>query len=139
MMLDHSAGVPALREALPKGSVYDYDEMCRRLAEQAPFWVPGTRNGYHAITAAWTVGEMVRRSTGRRLGRFFAEEVAGPARPRLLDRPARGGRGAGGADHPHPEDDKTRNFAPRTGRACRPHGPDRSVPAQRRRLQSQLA
>jgi CubicO group peptidase (beta-lactamase class C family) len=78
MMLDHSVGVPAVREPLPKGSVYDYDYMCGRLAAEAPFWPPGTRNGYHGLTSAWTVGEMVRRSTGKRLGRFFAEEVAGP-------------------------------------------------------------
>lgn len=78
MMLDHSAGVPALRAELPAGSVYDYDYMCRRLADEEPFWTPGTRNGYHGLTSAWTVGEMVRRSTGVRMGRFFAEEVAGP-------------------------------------------------------------
>jgi CubicO group peptidase (beta-lactamase class C family) len=78
MMLDHSVGVPAIREPLPKGSVYDYDYMCQRLAAEAPFWAPGARNGYHGLTSAWTVGEMVRRSTGKRMGRFFAEEVAGP-------------------------------------------------------------
>ncbi|GGC60182.1 serine hydrolase domain-containing protein [Chelatococcus reniformis] len=109
MMLDHSAGVPALREALPKGSVYDYDEMCRRLAEQAPFWVPGTRNGYHAITAAWTVGEMVRRSTGRRLGRFFAEEVAGPLGLDFWIGLPEEVEGRVAPIIPYPEDDKTRN------------------------------
>ena len=65
MMLDHSVGVPAVRDPLPKGSVYDYDYMCQRLAAETPFWEPGTRNGYHGLTSAWTVGEMVRRSTGR--------------------------------------------------------------------------
>src|SRR5579885_565226 len=59
MMLDHSVGVPALRDALPKGSVYDYEYMCERLAAEAPFWAPGARNGYHGLTFAWTVGEMV--------------------------------------------------------------------------------
>lgn len=78
MMLDHSVGVPGIREPLPPGAAYDYDYMCERLAAEAPFWIPGTRNGYHGLTAAWTVGEMVHRSTHRRLGRFFAEEVAGP-------------------------------------------------------------
>src|SRR5204863_6391390 len=78
MMLDHSVGVPAVREPLPDGAVYDYDYMCARLAAEAPFWAPGTRNGYHGLTSAWTVGEMVRRSTGTRMGAFFAREVAGP-------------------------------------------------------------
>ena len=78
MMIDHSVGVPGLRELLPPGSVYDYDYMCRRLADEAPFWTPGTRNGYHGMTSAWTVGEIVHRSTGKRMGKFFADEVAGP-------------------------------------------------------------
>jgi len=78
MMLDHSAGVPAFRGQLPAGAFYDYDATVARLAAEPPFWEPGTRNGYHAITFAWTVGEMVRRGTGKRLGQFFRDEVAAP-------------------------------------------------------------
>jgi CubicO group peptidase (beta-lactamase class C family) len=78
MMLDHSVGVPGLRERLKDGAYYDYDYMVARLAAEAPFWKPGTRNGYHGVTSAWTVGEMVRRATGRRMGVFLREEVTGP-------------------------------------------------------------
>jgi CubicO group peptidase (beta-lactamase class C family) len=48
------------------------------LAAQTPKWAPGTAHGYHAITYGWLVGEVVRRITGKSLGTFFAEEVAGP-------------------------------------------------------------
>jgi CubicO group peptidase (beta-lactamase class C family) len=78
MMLDHSVGVPGIREKLPDGAFYDYEGMVERLAAEAPFWEPGTRNGYHGVTSAWTVGEMVRRSTGKRMGRFLADEVCRP-------------------------------------------------------------
>ena len=78
MMLDHSVGVPAIREKLKAGGAYDYQYMCERLAAEAPFWKPGTRNGYHGLTSAWTVGEMVHRSTGKRMGAFLRDEVAGP-------------------------------------------------------------
>lgn len=78
MMLDHSVGVPGLRAELKKGGYYDYDHMVSRLAAEAPFWKPGTRNGYHGITSAWTVGEMVRRATGRRMGMFLKDEIAQP-------------------------------------------------------------
>jgi len=78
MMLDHSAGVPALREELKPGAYYDYAHMVGLLEKEAPFWRPGTRNGYHAVTSAWTVGEMVRRATGMRMGAFFQQEVAAP-------------------------------------------------------------
>jgi CubicO group peptidase (beta-lactamase class C family) len=78
MMLDHSVGVPAVRERLKDGAFYDFDHMVGVLERMAPFWKPGTRNGYHGVTSAWTVGEMVRRSTGTRMGVFLREQVTGP-------------------------------------------------------------
>jgi CubicO group peptidase (beta-lactamase class C family) len=48
------------------------------LADQHPHWQPGTRHGYHAVTYGWLAGELVRRVDGRRIGRYFAEEVAAP-------------------------------------------------------------
>jgi len=38
----------------------------------------GHGHGYHASTFGWLVGEVMRRITGRSLGTFFAEDVAGP-------------------------------------------------------------
>jgi CubicO group peptidase (beta-lactamase class C family) len=78
MMLDHSVGLPHLRTTVKKGGFYDYDYMIGLLEREEPFWKPGIRNGYHGITLAWTIGEMVHRSTGKRLGAFFREEVAKP-------------------------------------------------------------
>jgi CubicO group peptidase (beta-lactamase class C family) len=78
MMLDHSVGVPALSGTLEAGAMYDWGTMVDALARQAPWWKPGTRNGYHLITFGWTVGELVRRVSGRSLGTFFREEVAKP-------------------------------------------------------------
>jgi CubicO group peptidase (beta-lactamase class C family) len=78
MMLNHSAGVPALREPVKKGGFVDWDYMVERLAAEAPFWPPGTRNGYHMATFGWTVGELVRRVSGRSLGTYFRDEIAGP-------------------------------------------------------------
>jgi CubicO group peptidase (beta-lactamase class C family) len=79
MMLDHSVGLSGFSSALKTGAFYDYDYMVSVLEEAAPLWKPGTRNGYHAVTSAWTVGEMVRRSTGVRMGNFLRDEVTGPA------------------------------------------------------------
>ena len=55
-----------------------WDPVIDALAEQAPFWEPGTAHGYHALSYGYLVGEVVRRISGRSLGTFFAEEVAGP-------------------------------------------------------------
>jgi CubicO group peptidase (beta-lactamase class C family) len=78
MMLNHSAGLPALRDPVKPGGYYDWDYMVERLSAEEPFWEPGTRNGYHMSTFGWTVGELVRRVSGRSLGTFFREEVAEP-------------------------------------------------------------
>ncbi len=78
MMLDHSVGLPGIREPLKSDCLTDWDYMTERLAAEQPFWEPGTRNGYHALTFGFTVGEVVRRVSGKSLGTFFQDEVAGP-------------------------------------------------------------
>ncbi len=78
MLLSHRAGLPALRAVVPPGGFYDWDLMVNLLASQEPFWEPGTQHGYHAFTFGWLVGEVVRRISGRSLGTFFHDEIAGP-------------------------------------------------------------
>jgi CubicO group peptidase (beta-lactamase class C family) len=78
MLLSHQAGVPALRDPLPAGAFYDHELMTSILAAEAPFWEPGSSHGYHALTFGFLVGELVRRVSGRTLGAFFHDEVAGP-------------------------------------------------------------
>jgi len=56
----------------------DRPTVTARLAAQAPQWEPGTEAGYHSVTQGFLVGEVLRRVTGRGVGAFFAEEIAGP-------------------------------------------------------------
>ncbi len=77
-LLNHRAGLPALRDFVPPGSLYDWDFMTVALAKQEPWWEPGTKHGYHALTFGWLVGEVVRRITGKSLGTYFRDEVAEP-------------------------------------------------------------
>jgi CubicO group peptidase (beta-lactamase class C family) len=76
--LTHQAGLSAVKKPLTEQDMYDWTKMCAELAAQAPWWTPGTAHGYHALTYAWLVGELVRRADGRSIGRFFAEEFAKP-------------------------------------------------------------
>ena len=78
MMLNHSAGVSAFREPIKPGGFLDWDYVISRLEEEAPWWEPGIRNGYHMVTFGWTVGELVRRISGKSLGQFLQDELAGP-------------------------------------------------------------
>jgi len=78
MMLDHSVGLPAFKTPVRHGGCTDWDYMIEMLADEEPFWSPGTRNGYHMINFGWTVGELVRRTSGKSLGAFFRDEIAKP-------------------------------------------------------------
>ena len=78
MTLDHSVGVPHVRPELKDGGFWDWDYMVDLVAREPAFWEPGTRNGYHGVTMAWTVGEIVHRVAGKRMGLWFQDEVARP-------------------------------------------------------------
>jgi CubicO group peptidase (beta-lactamase class C family) len=77
-LLAHTAGLPDWEGPATAEDLYDWPAATARLAAQAPQWEPGTAAGYHSITQGFLVGEVVRRITGRSLGEFLAEEVAGP-------------------------------------------------------------
>jgi CubicO group peptidase (beta-lactamase class C family) len=77
-LLSHRAGLPAIRQDMPPQSLYDWHAFIRALAEEAPWWVPGTQHGYHALTFGYLVGEVIRRISGTSVGQFFRTEVAGP-------------------------------------------------------------
>ncbi len=77
-LLSHQAGLPAVRKPLPAGALYDWDAMTSALAEQEPWWEPGSKHGYHAMTYGFLVGELVRRVSGQSLGTYFREHVAEP-------------------------------------------------------------
>jgi CubicO group peptidase (beta-lactamase class C family) len=77
-LLGHRAGLPAVKEVLPPGALFNWDAMTAALAKQEPWWEPGTQHGYHALTYGWLVGEVVRRITGKSIGTYFREEVAEP-------------------------------------------------------------
>lgn len=77
-LISHQAGLPYVEADLSLEEVLAWDPVVEALAEQTPLWDPGTAHGYHAVTFGWLVGEVVRRVSGRSVGTFVAEELAGP-------------------------------------------------------------
>lgn len=77
-LLAHRAGVPVLDRPLTPAEAADPDTGAAAVAAQAPVWEPGTDHGYHAQTFSWLTGELVRRVTGRGIGEWIADEIAGP-------------------------------------------------------------
>jgi CubicO group peptidase (beta-lactamase class C family) len=79
-LLGHQAGLYALDVPVDRRVVADLDRLAFILARQTPAWVPGTRQGYHAITLGYYESELLRRidPQHRSLGRFFQDEIATP-------------------------------------------------------------
>ena len=77
-LLNHAAGLSGMDDIMSAEDMYDWDKMVSLLAAQKPWWEPGSASGYHAITQGYLIGEVVRRITGKTLGTYFQEEIAGP-------------------------------------------------------------
>ncbi len=77
-LLSHRAGLPAVRKILDGDALFNWTTMTNALAEQEPWWEPGTAHGYHAVTFGWLVGEVIRRITGKTPGVYLRDEIAGP-------------------------------------------------------------
>jgi len=77
-LMSHAAGLSGWKEPLKGEDLYDWEKVTGLLAEQAPYWEPGTACGYHAMTQGYLVGEVIRRVAGKSVGTVFREEIAGP-------------------------------------------------------------
>jgi CubicO group peptidase (beta-lactamase class C family) len=77
-LLSHQAGVPAIRRPMVPGSTLDWSLMTRVLADEEPWWPPGSGHGYHVNTFGFLVGELIRRVTGMTPGTLLQRELAGP-------------------------------------------------------------
>ena len=78
MVLDHSAGLPAVRAPLKPDCLTDHAYMTAAIADSEPYLPPATRTAYHPVTGGFILAEIVRRVDGRSLGAFFDAEIACP-------------------------------------------------------------
>ncbi len=77
-LLSHRAGLCGARDPITIDDLPDWDKVTSILAATEPWWEPGSKSGYHALTFGYLVGEVIRRVSGKTVGRFVAEEIAGP-------------------------------------------------------------
>ena len=77
-LLTHRAGMFAFQNKYPNCSWHNWNEFTKALEKQEPYRKPGTTQGYHAMTFAWLVGELIRRVDGRMPGDYFKDEIAIP-------------------------------------------------------------
>ncbi|MHC5904759.1 serine hydrolase domain-containing protein [Streptomyces sp. S6] len=77
-LVTHRAGVVGLDAGFSEAETADDRLMAERLADQRPFWRPGTAFGYHALVIGALTGEVVRRATGRSLQEVYEDRVRAP-------------------------------------------------------------
>jgi CubicO group peptidase (beta-lactamase class C family) len=76
-IVSHTAGLPGVVEPVAVDDLADPPKIEALLAAQEPI-VPIGLPTYHALTYGWLCDALVRRVDGRSIGRFVAEEIAGP-------------------------------------------------------------
>lgn len=74
-LLSHQCGLSALDV---RASVFDHEAVVAAIEAQVPAWAFGDGHGYHPRTFGALVEEPVRRLTGKTLGQFWREKIAGP-------------------------------------------------------------
>ena len=77
-LIAHRAGLIGTDTGFSPQELTDDRAMAERLADQRPFWRPGTAFGYHALVIGALTGEVVRRATGRTLQDVYEERVRAP-------------------------------------------------------------
>ena len=76
-VLAHVCGVIYADAAKP-GDWFDYPAQVQAIAQQPPAWPAGSKGAYNSINIGFTLGEIVRRITGKTVGTFIREEISRP-------------------------------------------------------------
>lgn len=78
-LLNHRAGVVGFDQRV---TLDDFDLRRQHVVEaceaNTPAWRPGASQGYHGVTFGAYVAELFERVTGKTVGRFLADDIAGP-------------------------------------------------------------
>ncbi|MCL2613921.1 MAG: beta-lactamase family protein [Nocardioidaceae bacterium] len=77
-LLSHTSGQCGWTEPLTLDGLLDLEHANRLLAEQDPWFEPGSASGYNMICYGHLVDGLVRGATGRPLSELFADLVAKP-------------------------------------------------------------
>lgn len=76
-VLTHRAGVPRIREPVTPEDLFDYDRIMTLMSRARPE-KPGRQQAYHAITAGFVLGEVIRRVTGASIDELLDRVIRQP-------------------------------------------------------------
>ncbi|HLR17722.1 MAG TPA: serine hydrolase domain-containing protein [Alcanivoracaceae bacterium] len=76
-LLTHRAGVARPPKDAPIETLFQHEEILRRLYEAEPS-KPGREQAYHAVTAGFILGEIITTVTGKSLNDYLTEVIRAP-------------------------------------------------------------
>jgi CubicO group peptidase (beta-lactamase class C family) len=77
-LMSHQAGLTSVDGGFDLAAVLEHTDLARKLADQVPYWVPGSRHGYHALTIGVLMRELVLRTDGRTTKELYDAEMRMP-------------------------------------------------------------
>jgi CubicO group peptidase (beta-lactamase class C family) len=78
-VLCHRSGVNAFHEPVDDQAIFDWPAIIELVAAEAPWWEPGSVQGYSPMLYGWVLGELVRRVSGASsFNDYFQAHVAAP-------------------------------------------------------------
>ena len=79
-VLAHRAGIPTAPQGLVPERLADWEWIVAGIEDLEPEFPAGTVNAYHSLNFGWILGEVVRRTDGRRrsFGEFVRQELCEP-------------------------------------------------------------
>lgn len=77
-LLSHRGGIPRLEGDITPELLFDENEILKRLCAAKPVSPSGTHLAYHAVTAGYILGAIIKRVTGQTAREFLAEKIEKP-------------------------------------------------------------
>lgn len=77
-LLCHRSGIIAFRERVPDALIYDWSAALEQVAATAPWWEPGSAQGYAPFLYGWTLGGLIEKASGEPLMDLYRRLVAAP-------------------------------------------------------------
>ena len=77
-LLCHRSGVIAFRDKVSDDLIYDWEAALQQVAATAPWWEPGSQQGYSPFLYGWTLGGLIEKATGESLRELYRRGVGDP-------------------------------------------------------------
>ncbi|NIB42019.1 beta-lactamase family protein [Pseudomaricurvus alkylphenolicus] len=78
-VLCHRSGVNAFRDRIDDKAIYHWPTVTELIAQEEPWWEPGSAQGYSPMLYGWLLGELVCRVSGvDSFDHYIQERIAGP-------------------------------------------------------------